>query len=124
MSAENARPAIPDPTGASTPAEFGQRLLALMRSQRLSVDSLVRRSRDGGVPISRATVYNLARGTGVPRRDSVVAFLRACGAPPRVQVRWLMTFDEVYARRDQAAPTPHARADADAASTRRQPALR
>jgi hypothetical protein len=108
MSAKNTMPASPDPTGGNTPAEFAQRLEALMRSQRRSVDSLVRRSREAGTPISRATVYNLMRGTGVPRRDSVVAFLRACGVPPREQIRWLVMFDEVYARPADAAPAPHA----------------
>jgi hypothetical protein len=112
MSAKDTTPASLDPTGSNPSAEFARRLEALMRLQRRSVDSLVRRSRDAGTPISRATIYNLIRGTGVPRRDSVVAFLRACGVPPREQIRWLMMFDEVYARPVHAAPA------------QRQPALR
>jgi len=86
----------PDPTGAVTPVEFARRLRALMDACRRSVDSVARRSRDAGTPISRATVYNLITAGGVPRRDSVVAFLRGCGVPPREQVRWLTKFDEVY----------------------------
>jgi hypothetical protein len=41
-------------------------------------------------------VHNLVTGRTVPRRDSLVAFLRGCGIPPREQVRWLATFDAVY----------------------------
>jgi len=108
MSANSTMPVFPDPMGSNTPAEFARRLEALMRSHRHSVDSLVRRSRDAGTPISRATIYNLVKATGVPRRDSVMAFLRACGAPPREQIRWLITFDQVYARPVDAAPAPHA----------------
>jgi len=86
----------PDPTGAATPAEFARRLRALMDACRRSVDSVARRSKDAGTPISRATVYNLITAGNVPRRDSLVAFLRGCGIPPREQVRWLTKFDEVY----------------------------
>jgi hypothetical protein len=85
-----------DPTGAATPAEYAQRLRALVRARRFSVDSIVRRSREAGTPISRATVYNMVAGNGTPRRDSVVAFLRGCGVPAREQIRWLTTFDRVY----------------------------
>jgi hypothetical protein len=28
-----------------------------------------------------------------------VAFLRGCGVAPREQIRWLITFDDVYAGR-------------------------
>jgi hypothetical protein len=93
----------PDPTGATAPGELAERLHALMRARRRSVDSVVRRSRDAGTPISRATTYNLIRGTGAPRRDSLVAFLRGCGIPPREQIRWLTAFDRVH-RGGSAAP--------------------
>lgn len=86
----------PDPTGAATPGEFARRLRALMEARRRSLDSVARRSRDAGTPISRATVHNLISGGGNPRRDSLVAFLRGCGVPPREQIRWLTKFDEVY----------------------------
>ncbi|MGA5299519.1 helix-turn-helix domain-containing protein [Nucisporomicrobium flavum] len=88
--------APPDPTGAATPHEFARRLRALMIACRRSLDSVARRSTDAGTPISRATVHNLVTGRTVPRRDSLVAFLRGCGIPPREQVRWLSTFDAVY----------------------------
>lgn len=103
MSAEVTMPEPADPIGTTTPAEFGRRLQALMRVRRRSVESVARRSRDAGTPISRATVYNLIAGTGVPRRDSVVGFLRACGVPPREQIRWLITFDQVHGRSVGAA---------------------
>jgi hypothetical protein len=86
----------PDPTGAATPVEFAQRLRALMNARRRSLDSVARRSHDAGTPISRATVHNLITGGGVPRRESLVRFLRGCGIPPREQIRWLTTFDKVY----------------------------
>lgn len=86
----------PDPTGAATPAEFARRLRALMAARRRSLDSVARRSRDAGTPISRATVHNLITAASTPRRDSLVAFLRGCGVPPREQVRWLSTYDVVY----------------------------
>ena len=93
-----------DPIGASTPAEFGRRLRSLMQQRRRSAESVVRRSRDCGTPISRATVYNLMAGTGNPRRDTLVAFLRGCGVPPPEQIRWLITFDRVHAASlDEAA---------------------
>jgi hypothetical protein len=122
MSAESTMPVPPDPTAGATPAEFAERLQALMRTHRRSVDSLVRRSRDLGTPISRATVYNLLGATGVPRRDSVVAFLLACGLSTREQIRWLTTFDQVNARPVPAAPPPEARRGADAAAPARRPA--
>ena len=101
---------VPDPTGSTTPAEFTEHLRALMHTLRRSVDSLARRSRDAGTPISRATIQNLIRGIGVPRRDTVVAFLRACGLPLREQIRWLTAFDQVYAR---PVPATRSRAGAD-----------
>jgi hypothetical protein len=86
----------PDPTGAATPVEFAGRLRALMAARRRSLDSVARRSREAGTPISRATVHNLITASSTPRRDSLVAFLRGCGVPPREQVRWLTTYDAVY----------------------------
>ncbi|WP_157408523.1 XRE family transcriptional regulator [Actinoplanes sp. N902-109] len=86
----------PDPTGATTAAQLAERLGALLRARRRSVDSVVRRSRDTGTPISRATVYNLLGNTGVPRRESLVRFLRGCGVPPPEQIRWLAAFDRVH----------------------------
>jgi transcriptional regulator with XRE-family HTH domain len=86
----------PDPTGAATPVEFARRLRALMQARRRSLDSVARRSRDAGTPISRATVHNLITGGGNPRRETLLGFLRGCGVPPREQIRWLTTFDVVY----------------------------
>jgi hypothetical protein len=86
----------PDPTGAATPVEFARRLRALMAARRRSLDSVARRSRDAGTPISRATVHNLITAGGSPRRESLVRFLQGCGVPPREQVRWLIKYDEVY----------------------------
>jgi hypothetical protein len=86
----------PDPTGADTPVEFAGRLRALMGAYRRSLDSVARRSLDAGTPISRATVHNLITAGRVPRRDTLVAFLRGCGVPPREQIRWLTTFDKIY----------------------------
>jgi helix-turn-helix protein len=96
MSAATISTTPPDPTGAGTPVEFARRLHALMGARRRSLDSVARRSRDAGTPISRATVHNLITARSVPRRDSLVGFLRGCGVPPREQIRWLMTFDEVF----------------------------
>ncbi|MET8153516.1 helix-turn-helix domain-containing protein [Actinoplanes sp. NPDC049668] len=114
--------AIPaDPTGARTPAEFGRRLRALINARRRSVDSVARRSREAGTPISRATVYNLISGTGSARRDTLVAFLRGCGVPPREQIRWLMTFDRVHGQSGPAAASHDARAAAARAAGNRRP---
>jgi len=85
-----------DPAGAATPGEFARRLRALMVARRRSLDSVARRSKDAGTPISRATVHNLITGGSVPRRDTVLGFLRGCGVPPREQIRWLTKLDEVY----------------------------
>jgi hypothetical protein len=86
----------PDPTGVATAPQLAERLRALMQARRRGVDSVVRRSRDTGAPISRATVYNLLGGVGVPRRESLVRFLRGCGVPPPEQIRWLAAFDRVH----------------------------
>lgn len=96
MSAATTLVVPPDPTGAATPVEFARRLRALMDARRRSLDSVARRSRDAGTPISRATVHNLITAGGTPRRDTLVCFLRGCGVPPREQIRWLTKFDEVY----------------------------
>jgi hypothetical protein len=85
----------PNPIGAATPVEFAQRLRALMDARGCSLDVVARCSRDAGTPISRATVHNLVTARGLPRRDSVLAFLRGCGLPMREQIRWLSAFDEV-----------------------------
>jgi Helix-turn-helix domain len=114
MSAENTSPVPPEPIATATAAEFGQRLQALMRAGGRSVDNVARGSRDAGTPISRATVYNLIAGTGTPRRDSLVAFLRGCGLPPREQIRWLIAFDRVYASPLQGVPPRDAHSDSDA----------
>jgi hypothetical protein len=74
-----------------------------MAARRRSLDSVARRSLDAGTPISRATVHNLITAGSVPRRDSLVAFLRGCGVPPREQIRWLTTFDKVYPHGRRAA---------------------
>ena len=95
----------PDPTGVATPVEFACRLRALMAARRRSLDSVARRSSDAGTPISRATVHNLVTARTVPRRDSLVAFLRGCGIPPREQIRWLTAFDSVYPDSRRGAPT-------------------
>lgn len=116
--------AIPaDPIGAVTPAEFGRRLQALILARRRSVDSVARRSREAGTPISRATVYNLISGTGASRRDTLVAFLRGCGVPPREQIRWLTTFDRVHGHAHGAAPQDARAAAARAADGRRPGSL-
>jgi Helix-turn-helix domain len=96
MSAPTTSKVPPDPTGAATPVEFARRLRALMDTRRRSLDSVAQRSRDAGTPISRATVHNLTTAGSVPRRESLVRFLRGCGVPPREQIRWLTTFDQVY----------------------------
>ena len=96
MSAATTLTVPPDPTGAATPVELARRLHALMTARRRSLDSVARRSRDAGTPISRATVHNLITARSVPRRESLVAFLRGCGVPPREQIRWLTKFDEVF----------------------------
>jgi len=90
-------PVIPaDPTGAATPIEFAGRLRALMGIRRRSLDSVARHSRDAGTPISRATVHNLITAGGTPRQETLLGFLRGCGVPPREQIRWLITFHQVY----------------------------
>jgi hypothetical protein len=86
----------PDPTGAATPVEFAGRLRALMHARRRSLDSVARRSREAGTPISRATVHNLITAGGTPRRETLLGFLRGCGVPPREQIQWLLTFNKVY----------------------------
>lgn len=96
MSAVTTWPVPPDPIGAATPAEFARRLRALMDARGRSLDSVARRSRDVGIPISRATVHNLITVGSVPRRESVVGFLHGCGVSIPEQIRWLITFDEVY----------------------------
>jgi hypothetical protein len=96
MSAATTSAVPPDPTGAATPVEFAGRLRALMGARRRSLDSVARRSRDAGTPISRATVHNLITAWGTPRQETLVGFLRGCGVPPREQIRWLITFNKVY----------------------------
>ncbi|BCJ50588.1 hypothetical protein Asp14428_20630 [Actinoplanes sp. NBRC 14428] len=86
----------PDPTGATTPVEFAGRLRSLMDTRRRSLDSVARRSRDAGTPISRATVHNLITAGGTPRQETLLGFLRGCGVPPREQIRWLIAFHKVY----------------------------
>ena len=86
----------PDPTGADTPIEFAGRLRALMATRRRSLDSVAKRSKDAGTPISRATVHNLITAGGTPRQETVLGFLRGCGVPPREQIRWLITFTKIY----------------------------
>ncbi|MEV8504857.1 helix-turn-helix domain-containing protein [Actinoplanes sp. NPDC051475] len=102
----------PDPTGAATPIEFARRLRALMDACRRSLDSVALRSRAAGTPISRATVHNLVTARSVPRRDSLVAFLRGCGIPPREQIRWLTAFDVVYPDPRRGAVPPRGAAPA------------
>lgn len=67
-----------------------------MDARKRSLDSVARRSREAGTPISRATVHNLTTARSVPRRESLLGFLRGCGVPPREQIRWLSKFDELY----------------------------
>jgi hypothetical protein len=106
MSPVKALTATLDPMDAATPLDFAQRLRSLMRGRRRSADSVARRSRYAGTPISRATVYNLIAAEGVPRRETVLGFLRGCGVPAHEQVRWLVTFDRLYpAGRRAATPS-------------------
>src|SRR4051812_18105536 len=109
MSVATTSAVIPaDPAGAATPGEFARRLRALMVARRRSLDSVARRSKDAGTPISRATVHNLISGGGGPRRETLLGFLRGCGGPPREQIRWLTKRDGVYpdARRGIAPRRP------------------
>jgi hypothetical protein len=96
MSPVSTLTAISDPMNAATPHDFAHRLRALMQERRRSADSVARRSRYAGTPISRATVYNLLAGEGVPRRETMLGFLRGCGVPAHEQIRWLVTFDRLY----------------------------
>lgn len=95
--------ATSDPMDASTRLDFARLLRALMQERRRSADSVARRSRYAGMPISRATVYNLIAAEGVPRRETVLGFLRGCGVPPHEQIRWLITFDRLYPAGRRAA---------------------
>ena len=47
-----------------------------MVARRRSLDSVARRSKDAGTPISRATVHNLITGGSMPRRETLLGFLR------------------------------------------------
>ncbi|GAA2506336.1 helix-turn-helix domain-containing protein [Winogradskya humida] len=96
MSVPTMPAAPPDPTGAATPVEFAGRLRALMHTRKRSLDSIAKRSRDAGTPISRATVHNLITAGGTPRQSTLLGFLRGCGVPPQEQIRWLITFHKVY----------------------------
>jgi len=96
MSAASMPAILPDPTGAATPVEFAERLRALMATRRRSLDSVAKRSKDAGTPISRATVHNLITAGGTPRQETVLGFLRGCGVPPREQIRWLITFNAIH----------------------------
>ena len=99
-------PVVPtDPAGVATPAEFASRLRALMKARRRSLDTMVQHCREAHTPISRATVHNLITARGVPRRESLLGFLRGCGLPPQEQFRWLITFDKVYSH-DRRAVAP------------------
>ena len=92
-----------------------------MTARRRSLDSVARRSRDAGTPISRASVHNLITGGSAPRRETLVGFLRGCGVPPREQIRWLTTFNVVFP--DGRAPTHNPSAATRGASgTRARPA--
>ncbi|NMO49625.1 helix-turn-helix domain-containing protein [Actinoplanes sp. TBRC 11911] len=95
--------ATSDPMDASTRLDFARLLRALMQERRRSADSVARRSRYAGMPISRATVYNLIAAEGVPRRETVLGFLRGCGLPAQEQIRWLVTFDRLYPAGRRAA---------------------
>jgi len=106
MSAMTPSAVPPDPTGAATPIEFARRLRALMKARRRSLDSMAQHCRDAQTPISRATVHNLITARGVPRRESLLGFLRGCGLPPREQFRWLITFDKVYPEGGRAETPP------------------
>ncbi|AGZ45106.1 helix-turn-helix domain-containing protein [Actinoplanes friuliensis] len=103
-------PVPPDPTGAATPTEFAGRLRALMTTRRRSLDSVARFSRDAGTPISRATVHNLITGGGTPRQETLLGFLRGCGVAPREQIRWLITFQQVYPAPERHYAAPERRA--------------
>jgi hypothetical protein len=109
MSAVHTATATWDQIGAATPLDFADRLRTLMQACRRSPDSVARRSQYAGTPISRATVYNLITAEGVPRRESLLGFLRGCGVPAREQVRWLVTFDRIYADGRRGAMPPPSR---------------
>lgn len=87
---------LPEPVGAATPVEFAGRLRALMAKRRHTLDSVARHARDAGTPISRASVHNLITAGSTPRQETLLGFLRGCGVPPREQIPWLITFQQVY----------------------------
>lgn len=79
-----------DPDAARTVAEFTACLRQVRtRAGNPSLRELEQRARRLRTRLPRSSVSDALSGTSLPRRDLVVAFLRACGVDPMADPRWM-----------------------------------
>lgn len=82
---------VPDPRGATTVAEFVERLGDLRTWAGMTYRSLERRAAACGDSLPYSTVFHALHRCRLPREELLLAFLRACGCPPKQMSAWVET---------------------------------
>jgi transcriptional regulator with XRE-family HTH domain len=80
---------VPDPSQAGTTLEFGQCLRRLREAAELTIRGLEAKVEPPGMPgLKRSKISEIERGVRSVSRESLVAYLTACGLPAAQQRPW------------------------------------
>jgi DNA-binding XRE family transcriptional regulator len=93
---------LPDPGRAATSAQ----LVASMKWLRMWAGnpSLAELNRRSGGYLPPSTISGVLRREGLPRRDLVIRYIRACGLPDSVVGQWASAWDRIKASGHTAEP--------------------
>ncbi|MGK5627934.1 hypothetical protein ACSNOD_05640, partial [Streptomyces sp. URMC 123] len=94
----------PDPSPATTPAEFVTALRQLRLWADLSYRQLERRAADAGDVLPRATIAGALARDDLPREELLTAYVRACGATPQTVETWLAARRRIAITTEAADP--------------------
>lgn len=93
-----------DPLGATSVAEFAQRLRAVrLRAGNPSYRMLQQWGERNHIPLPRSTVQDALAGRRLPRKELVLAFVRACGVPASDR-RWEIAWTRLAGQASKPVP--------------------
>lgn len=113
-------PAV-DPGSARTPGDLLLLLRGLIDDSGLTYRQLQRRAETHGDTLPPSTLASALKRDTLPRRDLVVAVLRACGVPAPLRARWLAACSRIaHAGRVSAQAETASEVDAEPGRVPRQ----
>jgi hypothetical protein len=86
-----------DPSAVQTRKELADALNALRKGRGHSYEAMVRASRviGGKAQLARSTIGDILSAKTMPRRETLLAFLRVCEVPPQEVWEWLGAWERV-----------------------------